>query len=229
MNTILIEQNPLLHDTLVSYINQQPSLKLLAEFGSVLEAYHFIHNTHVDLIFANLDMAGSKMIDFSKGHNKTPLVIFTKSHQNAPFNTENAIIVDLLTDSLNINRFQKAIEKAQKWVEKDLKDDFIFIRTKNSYVKLLHDDIHYIKAMENFVQIVTRKETHTNLTPMKKILERLPPDKFVQVHRSYIVNVREVISIEKDSIKITLGEIPIGHSYKERIFKFLLNRKLISR
>ena len=69
-----------------------------------------------------------------------------------------------------------------------------------------HADIHYIKAMENFVQIVTRKETHTNLTPMKKILERLPPDKFVQVHRSYIVNVREVISIEKDSIKITLFE-----------------------
>jgi two-component system, LytTR family, response regulator len=228
MNTIIIESCPLEQKKLVSLIRQQTSLKFSGVFDSVLEAYHILHSEKVDLIFVNMEIAGLKTMNFSKALNKTPLIIFSKSNQAFPFNFENSIVVDILTD-LNAQRFQKAIDKAQKWSKKDIKEEHFFIRTKNSFLKLAYDEVFYIKAMENFVQIVTRKETFIKLISLKKLLEQLPKEQFVQVHRSYIVNVKEVVSIEKDCIKIELMDIPIGNLYKEALLKALVKQKLILR
>jgi DNA-binding LytR/AlgR family response regulator len=229
MNTIIIEDNLLWQEKLESHILTQPSLKLLGAFGSVMAAYHLIHSESIDLIFVNLDIEGFKTLNFSKARNRNPFIVFSKANQTLPFNTENSIVVDIFTDSLNTQRFQKAIEKVRKWSKMDREEDSFFIRTKNGYVKLSYDEILYIKAMENFVQIITRKETFIKLVSMKKILEQLPTEQFLQVHRSFIVNKEAVISIEKDMILIENLEIPIGSSYKDTVLKNLVKQKLILR
>jgi DNA-binding LytR/AlgR family response regulator len=229
MNTIIIENIPHCKEKLESYIIQQSSLKFWGSFSSILDAYHLIHSESIDLIFINMDMAGLKTMDFSKAQNKTPLIIFLKANLTFPFNIENSIVVDILTDSLSTQRFQKAVEKVQKWSKIELKKEFFFIRAKNSFVKLNYDEVIYIKAMENFVQIVTKKETFTQLVSMKKILAQLPVERFLQIHRSFIVNRAEVVSIEKDSVKIGSVDIPIGNSYKEALLKVLVQAKLILR
>ncbi len=229
MNTIIIENNTLWRETLESYIKQMPSLKWVGTFESILEAYYITQTDRIDLIFVNLDMVGLKKIDLSNGLNKSPLIIFSKPNQISPFNTENSIVVDILTEPLNAQRFKKAIDKAAKWFQHDLKEDHFFIRTKNSYVKLSYDEVNYIKAMENFVQIVTRKETFTKLVSLKKILMQLPAEKFVQVHRSFIVNAKAVLSIEKDCIRLEMAEIPIGNFYKDALLKVLVKQTLILR
>lgn len=229
MNTIIIENSPIWREKLVHHVKQQSSLKFVGAFESILQAYHIIQSETIDLIFVNLEMVGLKAIDFSKGQNKAPLIIFLQSNKAFSFNAENSIIVDILSDSLNTQRFQKAIDKAQKWFQNEEKEAFFFIRTKNSYIKLCYDEVCYIKAMENFVQIVSPKETFTQLVSMKKILLQLPSEQFIQVHRSFIVNVKQVISIEKDYVKIAIAEIPIGNFYKDALLKVLLNQKLILR
>lgn len=229
MNTIIIEANSTWRERLQFHIKQHPLLKFRGTFESVLEAYHVIHTENIDLIFVDLNRVGLETMDFSRGLNKTPLIIFSKSNQSFLFNSENSVVVDILSGSLNTQRFQKAIDKAQKWFQQDEKDNHFFIRTKNSYVKLSYDEVYYIKALENFVQIVTRKETFTKLVSLKKILEQLPSEKFVQVHRSFIVNAQAVLSIEKDCIRLEMAEIPIGNSYKEALLKVIVKQTLILR
>ena len=229
MNTIIIENNVVWRDTLETYVNNEASLKLIGSFKSILEAYHIMQTERVDLIFFNMDMMGATTLDFSKGLNKSPLIIFSKPERGNAIKTGNSIIVDVLTQPLVLEHFQKAIEKAERWVESDKKEDFFFIRANNSFVKLLYADVLYIKALENFVQIVTKKETFTKLVSLKKILHQLPNDIFVQVHRSFIINLQEVISIEKDGIAIEGLSIPIGNAFKEALLKKIVQKRLILR
>jgi DNA-binding LytR/AlgR family response regulator len=103
------------------------------------------------------------------------------------------------------------------------------VRANNAFQKINYDEILYIKSMENFVQIKTKTDTFTTLVSLKNMMLQLPKQKFMQVHRGYVVNIYEVTSIDKEQVFIGTQSVPLGDNYKEELLNTLVENKLVKR
>lgn len=228
MNCIIIDDDKLSRKIIEEFIKKTEGLKLLESFADPVDAINFLkreHDTH--LIFLDIEMPEMSGIDFMNLMKDPMQIIIVSSKDKYALNAFEYDVTDYLLKPVNYSRFLKAIDKVLSRFEKNkmnfIGKNEIFIK-KNSYlVKLNYDDILWIEALENYVVFNTFKEKYTIHFTMKAAEQKLPVNRFVRVHRSYIINTSSIYVIEDNNIIIKTEEgnkiIPIGKSYKENLMK----------
>lgn len=226
MNCIIIEDDELSIRIIEEFVNRTAGLNLLYSFTNAIEAINTIRTgEEIHLIFLDIELPEMSGMEFLDSLTNPPLVIIISSKDKYALDAFEYNVVDYLLKPLSYARFYKAIEKARKIYQRDIIDKIgkeeIFIKKNSMLVKLRYDDILWVEALENYVIFNTFDEKYTIHFTMKAIEQKLPPNKFTRVHRSYIVNTRIINVIEDNSVIIRVHDgmksIPIGKSFKDKL------------
>ena len=226
MNCIIIDDDSFVRKITEDFVKKNESLTLLHSLSSAVEANNVLNsNENIDLIFLDIEMPEMTGIDFLNSLSSLPQVIIVSSKEKYALDAFEYDVTDYLLKPFTYSRFCKAVNKVLERQEKNrmhAKGEEIFIKHNSSLVKLKYAEILWIEAMENYVIINTFSEKYMIHFTMRAIEEKLPPKQFLRVHRSFIVNIGSIHSIEDNSIYIktndkTKNSIPIGKSYKDKL------------
>lgn len=238
INCIAIDDEPLALKQLVNYINKTPFLNLIDSFNSALKAIDLINTSKIDLIFLDIQMPDLTGIEFAKIINKDKKIIFTTAYQQFALEGFKVEAVDYLLKPFNYEEFLTASNKAfryfgllQKAENKDVnnsyEENYLFVKSEYKIKKIIYDEILYIEGLKDYVKIyIENQKPIMSLISMKSLEEKLPDNKFIRIHRSYIVNTDKINTIERSRIVFGEKYIPISDGYKD-VFQKFINKKFI--
>ena len=230
MNCIIIDDDSLIRKIVEDFVKKTESLTLSHSLSSAIKAIDLLNaNENIDLIFLDIEMPEMTGIDFLNSLSTLPQIIIISSKEQYAIKAFDYDVTDYLLKPFDYSRFIKAVHKALARQEKSrmhAKNDEIFIKHNSSLMKLKYADILWIEAMENYVIINTYNDKYMIHFTMRALEEKLPPKQFVRVHRSYIINLNNIHSIEDNTIYIktnikATNDIPIGKLYKNKLLKEL--------
>jgi DNA-binding LytR/AlgR family response regulator len=211
------------------YVNQMPLLTLAATFRNPFEAREWLKLNTCDILFLDIQMSQQNGIDFFKSLVTKPIVIFTTAYSEFAADAFDLDAADYLRKPFSYERFAKAIEKAKDYLqlpsqsvsELQLHDaeNFISVKSNGRLTKIFFSEILYIEAFQEYIKIFTEKERHITYERMKNIEAILPAEKFMRVHRSYIVALSQVKSISGNMLEVAGQQIPVSREMKEKLVK----------
>jgi len=222
---IAIDDEPLALKKVASFIKRINGLSLLKTFDNALDAIPFLKEEKVDLLFLDIQMERFTGIQFLEAVQYHPQVIITTAFEQYALKGFDFNVTDYLLKPYSFERFVQAIDKVMENIrlkqtnatEEDW--DFIFVKTEYRLEKIFFDEILYIEGMRDYLQIVTKSKKIMTLQNFKFIESKLKPPQFLRVHKSFLVSVNSIESIERNRIKIRDQLIPISITYKEAFFK----------
>lgn len=238
INCIIIDDEPLARKGLKEYIADIEFLHLIGEFDNPLKATELISRGEVQLIFLDIQMPKITGIDFFKTLTKAPPVIFSTAYPQYALEGFELNALDYLVKPVSFDRFFKAALKAKEYYEireKNITEannhspNYFFIKADNKLVKLLFGDILFVEALQNYVVIHTKDKKYITYLTFKSVEEYLPADKFIKTHKSFIVAAEKIESIEGNTIRIGVHDIPISRNLKEEVMENLLKGKFLKR
>ncbi len=230
INCIAIDDEPLALKQIAAYITKTPTLKLVGQFENAVEALNFLSNFTVELMFVDINMPDLSGMDFVKSLVDPPKVIFTTAYSEYAVEGFKVNAIDYLLKPIGYTDFLKAVEKAKDWIKKDAilpeevnsDKDSLFIKAEYKLLRIKLEDIIFIEGMREYIQIHTKNDPPVmTLMSMKKIEEFLPDDKFLRVHRSYIVNLSQITTVERNRIVFGKKYIPVSDQYKEKFRQYI--------
>lgn len=231
MNCIIIDDDPLSLKVVEEFIKRTDFLDLKYTFKDAVEAINTINVSEddIELIFLDIEMPEMSGIDFLNTVKDQPQIIIISSQEKYALQAFDYDVVDYLLKPITFSRFYKAVKKARDNVsvsrEQNQANGEIFIRKDSALVRLKYEDILWVEAMENYVVIHSYDQKFTIHFTMKSIINQLPFEQFKRVHRSYIVNIRNIERIEDNYVIISSKQgqknIPVGKAYKESFLKEL--------
>lgn len=236
MDCIIIDDETMARVVLKTLCNEVSTLNLVNEFPNAIEAMKFLNDNDVDLIFLDIHMPAFSGLDFIKTLKSPPKIIFTTSDPQFAIEAfEYDFIVDYLLKPIQIERFQKAIQKAEKFnltsskvvtsetksaTQKEIDNDF-YVNIDRRLIKIDLPSIYLVEAKGDYIKIKTEEKEYTVHSTLKKIEEKLPESLFLKVHRSYIINLKKIIDIEDNSVLIKRDVIPVSRSKRPELMKRL--------
>ncbi|MEI6138903.1 MAG: LytTR family DNA-binding domain-containing protein [Mariniphaga sp.] len=223
---IAIDDEPLALKQIESYIDKTPFLEKVALYESALQVAEELLHNQVDLMFVDVNMPDLSGMDFVKTLDNPPKVIFTTAYSEYAVDGFRVEALDYLLKPISYPDFYKSVLKAKSWFEihqknqLQVRNDSQFLLIKSDYriVRINFKDINYIEAMSEYVKIyLTGSKPVMSLLSMKSLEEQLPPDQFMRIHRSYIVNLSQISIIERGRIVFD-GKIylPVSEQYKNK-------------
>ena len=228
---IIIDDEHIAHKIIMEYCDMLPDMQLQKNCYSALEALHYLNKNTVDLVFLDLNMPKLKGFEFLRTLHAPPKVIVTTAYSEFAIEGYELNIVDYLLKPFSFERFLSAINKVthsniKELSQKDNQDTTVlekqlFLKQSNSHVQVDTASILFIEASRNYSKVVTLKETLTIREKISDILQMLPQDAFLQVHKSFAVAQKHIKKIEGNRIHIEDFVIPIGKLYKANINKLL--------
>jgi|SRR6185312_5056941 len=227
MNCIIIDDDEACRVTLQNFISQVDNLKLTGSFETGNQAINALKNNDTHLVFLDVEMPGMSGIDMLAGLEIKPLVILNTSHQEYALDAYEYEIVDYLVKPATLPRFLKAVSKAERRFDNftlgSISSDrsYFFIRKDSVIHKVPVANILWIEAMGDYVTINTTEKKYIIHSTLRTIESKLPKDKFVRVHRSHIVQLDNIKTVEGTTIYIDNTFIPVGTLYKDNFFKRL--------
>ena len=226
MKCIVIEDQPPAQRILKKFIADTKILDLKGVFSDATEAMVYLGRHEVELIFLDIHLPKISGIDFLKTLTNSPNVILTTAFSDYALESYEFKVVDYLLKPFSFQRFVKAVTKAQSMsgsgeikVEKDFKRE-IFVKSGHEHIKLSVDDILFIKSDASYTEITLPEKKYLSVEPLRCWLENLDSNQFVQIHKSFIVNVSRIKKVASGQISFG-GDvlIPIGRAYKEEFMK----------
>lgn len=229
MNCIVIDDDQLSLKVVEEFVNRTDFLHPIGSFHDSVEAINMMNasETPIDLIFLDIEMPEMTGIEFLNTVRDLPQVIIISSQEKYALQAFDYEVTDYLLKPITYSRFYKAAQKAlnshniEEYNKKE--NDEIFIKKDSALIRLKYNDILWVEAMENYVVITTFDEKFTIHFTMKSILKQLPALYFKRIHRSYIVNVRNIDKIEDNEVVIKSQKgaknLPIGKAYKEKFMR----------
>jgi len=224
---IIVEDEPLAQKVLEKYISSLSTLKLVKKCNNALEAVDFLQCNSVDVIFLDIKMPELTGLDFLKTLSNPPKVIITTAYPEYALEGYKYSVVDYLLKPFSFERFLKAVNKlspvtpAASTTIQETVEDFIFIKEDKIRHKVFFSDIIYIEGYGNYLKIYTDKKMILTAETMTNIERRLPANRFIRVHKSFIISIKKIDQIEGNVIKIASKEIPIGKYYKMNVEEML--------
>jgi len=224
MKALIVDDNDIARTTLAHLAKQVPNLTIVNEYSNAIEAYNHLQNNQVDLIFLDIEMPEMTGIELTKNlSGKDIIIIFTSSNKDYALEAFELNIADYILKPVMPARFLQAVSKAQSFLESRkeevevTKDEFLFVRDSNITRRLKLDDIFYAEAMGDYVKFYTREKMFAIHGKMKTAEERLPKDHFIRVHRSYIVSVGKIDTLQDGGIMINGKFIPVADAYRKAL------------
>ena len=231
---LVVDDKPLAIDILREYISKIAFLELVQTFENPLTALEYVDQQGADLIFLDIQMPELSGIEFMKLLKGRSKVILSTAYSKYAMDGYEHDVVDYLLKPVSFDRFYKAAEKAGKIISSSgqaestspgkhepsaFTGNCIFLKTDYKIQKIFLEEILYIEAKQNYISVVTRSEKIMSLQNIKNIEDKLPPGKFIRVHKSYIVSLDKINTIEKSRIHIDNTLIPIGDIYRDAFLK----------
>jgi len=236
MNCIIIDDEPMARNGLREYIGEVDFLKLLGEFEHPLKAMDIMGKQTIDLIFLDIQMPKITGTDFLKSLRQPPLIIFTTAFPDYALQGYELNAVDYLLKPFSFDRFLKAVMKAKTLLSKtntpensENADEYFYIKSDNSIVKIRLDEILFAEALQNYVAIHTTEKKMLSYITFSQVEKQLPADRFIKVHKSYIVAFDKIKSVEGNIINIAQHQIPVSRGMKDEVMQKIVFDKLIKR
>jgi len=236
INCIVIDDEPLARKGLKEYIADVDFLNLAAEFDNPLQATELISNGQVQLLFLDIQMPKITGLDFFRSLQHPPPVIFTTAYPQYALEGFEVNALDYLVKPVSFDRFLKAVLKAKEYYEvrdKNVADaaasEYFFIKADNKLVRILFDEVLFVEALQNYVTIHTTGKKYMTYLTFKSVEDYLPGDKFIKVHKSYIISASKVDSIEGNEIRIGQHHIPVSRNQKDEVMEKLLRNRFLKR
>jgi two-component system, LytTR family, response regulator len=223
INCIIVEDEPLALKRTVEFVKQVSYLNLLASFTSAFEAIGFLKTNKVDLIFLDIEMDGLTGIEFIESLTFKPQIIITTAYDKYALKGFELNVADYLLKPFRLDRFLNSVERVYDIIGKDKKEDkdFMFIKTEYRLERIPFCDILYIEGMGDYRNVQTTSKKILTLQTFSDFERELPSNKFCRVHKSYMISIEKIISIERNRIKINDILIAISDSYKERLYHLI--------
>jgi two-component system, LytTR family, response regulator len=237
MKCVILDDEPLAVDLLTSYINDTENLQLVFASTNAFEAIQYIQKNDVDIIFLDMQMPELTGIQVLKIIGTGYKVIFTTAYTDYALDGYEYNITDYLLKPISLERFTKAIEKINQnnnvsWDTNHgnhgmrNEDDFIFIKSDSKIIKINLADILFIEGLKDYLSIQTNTEKLITLQNLKTFEQHLNPQQFMRVHKSYIVSLNKIDTIERNRIFIGEHVIPVGDTYRDAFLKRIEGNKI---
>ncbi len=236
---LIVDDEPLALHVLEDYISKIPFLQLVKATTNPIEALSLVQDKAVDLVFLDVQMPELTGIQFLRIANGKAKVILTTAYSQYALEGYELDVIDYLLKPIAFDRFYKAVQKAQTVLQpsageqkpaqpepvqqpkQDFLSDFIFVKTEHKIQKVYLNDILFIEGLKDYISIFTPAERIITLQNMKKMEDALPARFFIRVHKSYIVSINKIDSIERSRIFIGDKVIPVGDTYRDEFFKIV--------
>jgi DNA-binding LytR/AlgR family response regulator len=237
LNCVIIDDEPIARKIIEEYIADIDFLDLTGKAENPVKAASLLSETRVDLIFLDINMPRLNGIEFLRSSSNLPAVIITTAYPEYALEGFALDVLDYVVKPVSFERFLKACNKAKNYFDLKMKADEIekskadhfFIKCDNSIEKIFYDDLLYVEGLLNYVVLHTVSGKMMVYMTIKSMLEQLPPELFIKVHKSYIINLAKIKGIEGNTIKIGSTNIAISQNLKDEVLKKILKDKLIKR
>ncbi len=240
MNCIIIDDEPLAREAIEMLVSQIGDLNLIGLFNSPDAAKIFIENNSIDLIFLDIQMPGISGIEFARTIPKETFVVFTTAYSEFATDSYEVDAIDYLIKPVKLERFKKAVEKAQTYSKlldadyannniQQIADDFFFVKADRRIFKIYYRNILFIQGLKDYVVIYTEDQKVITAINIKAIYEQLSKEMFVRVSKSYIINAEHITSVDNSTVYINSNEIPIGNIYRDFFFNEFITKRILSK
>ncbi|WP_046756814.1 LytR/AlgR family response regulator transcription factor [Kordia jejudonensis] len=210
LTCLIIDDQPIARQGIADYCNNIPFIHIVALCKNVLQANHYLETQHVDLIFLDINMPILSGIDWLKKLKNAPSIIMTTAYESYALESFEYNVLDYLVKPISFERFQKAVDKVKAYHLHKNDREVLFLKSEKQLKKIHLNAILFAEAMQNYIKVVTQKETIITQMSLKSFKDQLPEDQFIQTHKSYIVAKYKVDKIIDNKIIIGTTEIPIS-------------------
>ena len=221
MKGIAIDDEPIALEVVRSHASKVPFLNLKADFTDAFKALEYIQREPVDLIFLDIKMPDISGIDFFNSLSKKPMVIFTTAYSEHAVTSFDLDAVDYLLKPFSLARFIKGCNKAfelYNFRNSALASDHLYIKTGFEQLKVLFEEILYLEAAGNYVTFALKDKNILSRSTFNEAVELLPAEKFIRVHRSYLVAANKVDKIERHQVTVNDRKLPVSEAYSQNLF-----------
>jgi len=234
---LVIDDEPLAREGLKDYIKQLDYLQLVGEASNPVEAGNILSQKSIDLMFLDIQMPKITGLDFLRTLDNPPKVIITTAYPSYALEGYELNVLDYLVKPITFARFMKSAQKAKSAydlkqgnkLEANEEENHFFIKVDSKFQKVYYAEVLFIEAMQNYIKIVTDSDNHLTLLSLKALLKELPVRQFIQVHKSYIVNIDKIKTIDGNQLLIEESRIPISRSLKNELIPELMKGRLIKK
>jgi DNA-binding LytR/AlgR family response regulator len=231
IKVVAIDDEPLALQLVKGYVEKTPSMELAGAFDNPVDAVAFIQSADVDLVLLDIQMPDLTGTELARVIAGGPKVIFTTAYEKYALEGFRLDAVDYLLKPFSYTEFLKAVQKAEKLIAAErsrlpsleISNDYLFVKSESRLRRINFSEIHYIEGLKDYVKIWLKDERKPvlSLSTLKALESRLPGNRFMRVHRSFIVNLETVRVIERGRIVFGEVRIPVTDQYKDDFQKFL--------
>ena len=235
MNCILIDDEPVARKLLEEYISDVPFLHLAGKAENPLRATTLLNETEkkIDIMFLDINMPKMSGIEFLRSSSHLPPVIMTTAYSEYALEGFELNVIDYLLKPFSFERFVKACNKAKEYHEllNQNKEtaDYFFVKTDGRLEKVFYDEVLFIEGSMNYVTIHTETRKLLVYLTLKGIMDQLPPQRFLKVHKSAVINTNKVRSIEGNEINLGKATVLMSKGEQDNVMRLLVNARIIKR
>lgn len=234
IKTLIVDDEPHAIDIIEKYIANFPDLQLVAKCNNAVQAFQILQRNKIDLLFLDIKMPGLLGTDLVRTLTNPPRIIFTTAYQDYALEGFDLNAVDYLLKPIPFDRFLKAMDKVFNGYKPDhlsvtphspastvKNDSFVYLRVDRKNVKLNVDDIYWVESLKDYIKVVLADKTYISKQKISILEKLVPEDKFVRIHRSFLVSIEKIQSYHSFAIEILGKELPVGRNYKDQLRKRL--------
>lgn len=228
MKCLIVDDNKMARMAMKQLVTQVKDLHLVKECAGAMEAYNSINQQPIDLLLLDIEMPGMTGLELIKNlGSKKPLIIFTTAKKDYAVEAFELNVIDYLVKPISPSRFLQAMERASEALSSKKEEvklgeqEFVFVKDNGVLKRVNVNDILYLEAMGDYVKVHTAQKFHVLHATLKSIEEKLPVSKFIRVHRSYIVSLNKIDSIQEGVIAIGKASVTLADTYRS-----ILNKRL---
>lgn len=228
LKCIVIDDEPLGREIIEDFVKQVPNLELVNSFGNPVQALDFLQKNMVDIVFSDIEMPNLNGISLSNIFTNSPAFIFVTAHQDYALDGFETGAVDYLIKPVRFERFLKSVNRVRdqlnnaKTLYETNRPDTIFIKTGGKLVKIVLNDILYVEAQDDYLNIVTASGTYSTLSTLKSMESILSVPEFFRVQRSFIIRISEIKALESNTVEMKDGKvISVAIGKKDELFELL--------
>lgn len=235
---LVIDDEPVARKGIAGYVNQTSFLTLAGICKSAIEANEFLRREKADLLFLDIQMPDLTGTEFVRSLENPPAIIFTTAYRDYAIEGFELNALDYLVKPISFQRFLKAANKAQTYFEAQrasaprpagIEQDYFFIKSDGQFIKIKLEDVLYFESEKDYVFIFTEQKRYLTLLSLKQLEKELPPERFLRVHRSFLVALEKIELLDGNQLVIKDKRIPVSRSLQETIFNTLIAGRLWKR
>jgi DNA-binding LytR/AlgR family response regulator len=235
INCLIIDDEPLALDVIEGYVKKTPFLNLVGRCSSVAEALTQMANHNVQLLFMDIQMPDVTGLEFSQTLSDRHKVVFTTAFEQYAIDGFKLNALGYLLKPFSYTEFLEVANRAREWFDlvgkataenADVQDDSLFVKSEYKILKISFDEINYIEGLKDYVKFyVDGKERPVmSLMSLKLLEEKLPSKKFMRVHRSFIVNLHKIQTIQRNEIIFGRVTVPVAEKYKDQFHEYVQSK-----